>query len=498
MRYKFFNKIVILGSIVLLLSDCKKPLETTPKNSLELTFALDTKEGLQAVLTAIYNSLQTSGYYGRDFIVIPEVLADNCEITTANSNRFITQGNNTPGAHVGIWTAAYANINRANIILSFVDGNSKATAAEKQQWKGEAYFLRALMYHDLIKSYARSPLFLNSGTGGSFDLGVPLITMPVVNAESISYPKRNTITEVYTQIMQDLNQANSLLSNVGSGPSFPLLTAYRARKVAAQALASRVELYNGNWAQSERWADSVIIQNRVPLAPSTSYFNTTVAPGWGNAHPETIFGLSYQTGESNPGTDALQYIYYRNLPNIQGYGDVTTQTSLRSALGVVGTTSTDLRFTNLVSVQTKSSQQVFYSIKWPGVRQLGQDDIMILRTSEIFLNRAEARAKQGGAKEALAIADVNLIKARAGIATLATSGAGVLTGSALMNEILKERRVELAYEGHRLFDIVRNGLDVIKNPSSVVFGTNAYNFLIAPILQADIDANPQLVKNPGY
>ena len=184
------------------------------------------------------------------------------------------------------------------------------------------------------------------------------------------------------------------------------------------------------------------------------------------------------------------------MPSIQGYADATTQLSLRNAYGVVGTTSTDLRFTNLVSVQTKSSQQVFFTKKWPGLRQLGQDDIMIFRTSEIYLNRAEARARQGGAKEALAIADVNLIKARAGIPTLVVSGG--LTGNALITEILKERRVELAYEGHRLFDLVRNGLDVNKNPSNIVFGTNAYNFLIAPILQADVDANPQLIKNPGY
>ena len=152
----------------------------------------------------------------------------------------------------------------------------------------------------------------------------------------------------------------------------------------------------------------------------------------------------------------------------------------------------------MVSVQTKSSQQVFFTKKWPGLRQLGQDDIMILRTSEVLLNRAEARAKQGGAKEALAIADVNMIKSRAGIPILAIAGPGVLTGAALISEILKERRVELAYEGHRLFDLLRNGLDVNKNPSNIVFGTNAYNFLIAPILQADVDANPQIVKNPGY
>ncbi len=490
MRNKYFIKIAFGLAIVSMFTACKKSLDTTPKNSIELTAALKTKEGLQATLIAIYNSLQTSGYYGRDFIVIPEILADNVEITTANSNRFITQGNNSPGAHVGIWTAGYANINRANIVISFID-NTQATAAEKAQFKGEAYFLRALMYHDLIKSYARSPLFLSSGTGGNFDLGVPIITAPVITADAITYPKRNTIAEVYTQIMQDLNNANSLLFNAG-------VSQYRPRKVSAQALASRVELYNGNWAQSERWADSVILQNVVPLAPASTYFNTTSAPGWGNAHPETIFGLSYQTGENNPGTDALQYIYYRNLPTIQGYGDATTQLSLRNAYGVVGTTTSDLRFTNLVSVQTKSSQQVFYTKKWPGVRQLGQDDIMLLRTSEAYLNRAEARAKQGVAKEALAIADVNLIKARAGIPTLATAGPGVLTGAALIAEILKERRVELAYEGHRLFDLVRNGLDVNKNPSNIVFGTNAYNFLIANILQADLDANPQLVKNPGY
>ena len=92
---------------------------------------------------------------------------------------------------------------------------------------------------------------------------------------------------------------------------------------------------------------------------------------------EMIFGLSYQTGENNPGGEGLQYIYYRNLPSIQGYADATTQPSLRNAFGVVGTTSSDLRFTNLVSVQTKSSQHVFFTKKWPGLRQLGQDDIMI-------------------------------------------------------------------------------------------------------------------------
>jgi hypothetical protein len=489
-----FFKLFILLFAVASITSCKKQLETTPNNSLDLTFALDTREGLQATLIAIYNSMQGSGYYGRDFVVIPELLADNCEITTSNSNRFIGQANNTPNNHVNIWSAAYANINRANIVLASIDANSKVTALEKQTWKGEAYFLRALLYHDLVRSYARAPLYLNSGRGGNFDLGVPILTTPVISASGISLPPRKKVSEVYDFIMQDLLQANNLLVNTG--------TTNRPRKVAAQALAARVELYRGNWVQSERWADSVILQNNIPLAPALTYFNNTAAaPSWGNAHPEQIFGLSYQTGEGNPGTDALQYIYYRNLivsPAIQGYGDVTTQLSLRNDMGVVANVSSDLRFTRLVSQQTKSSQLCYYSTKWPGLRTLGQDDIMILRTSEVVLTRAEARANQGGAKEALAIADLNQTRTRAGLSALPTSGAGVLTGAALLTEIAKERRVELAYEGHRLFDLLRTGKDVNKNPSNIIFGSNAYDYLVAGILQADHDTNPNLVRNPGY
>ena len=494
MKNTFFKLFIVLFAIANLTS-CKKQLETNPKNSLDLTFALNTRVGLQATLLAIYNSMQGSGYYGRDFVVIPELLADNCEITVGNSNRFINQGNNTPNNHVNIWSGAYSNINRANVVLSRIDANPSVSALEKQIWKGEAYFLRALLYHDLVRSYARAPLYPNSGRGGVFDLGVPILTTPIIAADAIVLPPRKTVSEVYDFIMQDLLLANSLLLNTGSN--------YRPRRVAAQALAARVELYRGNWAQSERWADSVILQNTTPLAPASTYFNnTTAAPSWGNAHPEQIFGLSYQTGEGNPGTDALQYIYYRNLTAlpvaIQGYADVTTQLSLRNDMGVVANVSTDQRFTRLVSLQTKSSQLCYFTTKWPGLRVLGQDDVMILRTSEVVLTRGEARANQGIGKEALAIADLNLTRVRAGLTAFPTSGVGAPTGAALLAEIAKERRVELAYEGHRLFDMLRTGKDVNKNPSNIIFGSNAYDYLIAGILQSDHDTNPNLVRNPGY
>jgi len=494
MKYNLIYKLMLFALVTASFSSCKKMLDTQPKNSLDLTFALSSREGLQATLIAVYNSLQGSGVYGRDLILIPELLSDNAEITSNNSNRFIAQGNNTPGNHINIWANHYININRVNLIIANID-KSEATATEKSQWKGEAYFLRALLYHNLIKVYARAPLFLNSAPPGVFDAGVPIIKDPVIDAASIAYPARNKVSEVYDFIMQDIVAANALLTNSGS--------VFRPKKVANQALASRVELFRGNWSESERWADSVTLSGAATFASAAAYFvKSGTAAGWGNNHPETLFGLSYVTGEGNPGTDGLQYIYYRNLtasPAIQGYADVTTQQSLRNdygTIGATGTTSTDLRWQNLISIQTKSGQQVFFTLKWPGLKLLGQDDIMILRTSEVILNRAEARARQG--KESLAIADLNMTRTRAGLTAFPTSGVGAPTGAGLVAEILKERRVELAYEGHRIFDILRTGGDVIKSPSSIVFNSPSYNFLIAPVLQADFDVNKNLVKNPGY
>lgn len=496
MKNNFLKIIVVCLCSLVIFNGCKKFLDTTPKNSLDLTFALSTREGLQAILVSIYDALQTSGYYGRDFIVIPELLADNSEITSNNTNRFINQANNSPNSHVNIWAVAYRNINRANLILGNIDG-SQASASEKILWKGEAYFLRALFYADLIKAYSRNPLYLSTSPAGPFDLGVPIMKTAVIDAAVITFPARNTVVEVYDFIMEDLVLANSLLTNTGNG--------YRARRVAAQALASRVELYRGNWAQSERWADSVILGAAVPLAPATTYFNlSATAPSWGNGHPETIFGINYLVGENSPGSDGIQYINYRNIPSIQGYADVTTQTSLRNDMGttgVAGITSADQRFTKLISIQLKSGQQVFYTIKWPGLKGngvAGLDDIMILRTSEIFLNRAEARARQGAGKDALAIADLNQTRTRAGLVAFPASGTGAPTGAGLIVEILKERRIELAFEGHRLWDILRTGSDITKSPANITLGSNAYNFLYANVLQTDLDVNPNLVKNPGY
>jgi starch-binding outer membrane protein, SusD/RagB family len=460
--------IIYLSLFALVITSCSKVLETTPRNEVDLGTATTNLEALQGVLVAVYNQLQGSGYYGRDFIVIPELLADNAEITAQNSNRFVQQANNTPRSHQGIFAGAYTGIFRCNFVLKFAD---KATtdATIQNQLKGESYFLRSLLYFDLVRTYARNPRFLVN----NFDLGVPIILDPVTDLTQVTYPNRAKVSEVYAQIVSDLNSAISLLPAGGNR--------YKANKAAAQGLLSRVYLYMGNWVEAENKATDCINSNFATFADSANYYGK-----WGNGSPEQLFGISYEASESLV-FDAIQSIYYFH-PTFQGYGDITARAELLNDFY-----PGDYRRSKLIKQTTKGTQTVYYTLKWPGAKgAFGLDDIMIIRITEVYLNRAEARAMQTG-KEALALQDLNKVHVRAGLAPL-----GPLTGQALIDAIQRERRLELAFEGHRLYDLLRWGRDVVKGGATTSLAWDDYR-LIAPIPQGEIDVNPNLKpQNPGY
>ncbi|WP_315819965.1 RagB/SusD family nutrient uptake outer membrane protein [Paraflavitalea speifideaquila] len=423
---------------------------------------------MKATITAIYNGLQATGYYGRDYIAATEVLTDNGEITTSNSNRFVAQGRNTPGSHVGIFNAAYSNIFRANFVLKYVDG-TEASDADRARLKGNAYFLRGLCYFDLVKNYARNPAFIVNG----FDLGVPIVTDAILDVYKIEYPSRAKVGAVYTQIINDLKQAITLLDDA-EAPK-------RASKTSSQALLSRVSLYNGNWDDAEKYATDALATKVATFAADSSSYLTK----WGNGYPEMILGLGYESYESL-GTDCIQGIFFR-YNGITGYGDITARAELLNDYY-----TNDRRRKNLIAIQTKGTQTVNYTLKYPNEKKVfGTDDIMLLRISELYLNRAEARARKAAADEVGAMDDLNKIHVRAGLAPLA-----VLTGQSLVDAIWRERRLEFAFEGHRLYDLLRTGKNLVK-------GTTTINWddykLIAPIPTTELDTNPNLKpNNPGY
>lgn len=485
---------LFLFGICLLLNGCNALLDVKPTDSLLTTDAFSDLANNNATLVAVYQDMETVDYYGRDFVLLPDILADNGFLTRVESGRFANYDRNRIGAHIDLYALAYRNINRLNLVIANVDAAAGETAA-KNQLKGEALFLRALHYFDLVRTYARPPEKLVNG----FDLGVPLELKPTATADQLDYPARATVSNVYTQIGQDLSAAIGLLDNSRT-PS-------RAGKVAAQALASRVYLYRQDWKNAETFATETI--NAATSAGVTLATTANYAQSWGNNYPEAIFQLTFQAGRGLE-SESLQAAYYIH-PRFNGWGDVSAR---RFFMGDQGTEpglygADDLR-RNVYRRTAKSGQNVIFPLKFPGAKTYGADDIMVLRLSELYLNRAEARARQGNAAGALA--DVNVIHTRA----LPGKPLANLIGPALLTAIWRERNAELGFEGHRLFDLLRTA-DLSKSgdgPGSFIKVSDAFydrqiagnltNIslddyrLISRLPGIELQANPNLKQNPGY
>ncbi len=456
-----------------LLTACEKQLELEPKDSQSTGQALSTMKGIDAAVVGMYANMRSANYYGRYLFMYGDLSSADVYLAKANSNRFISTFQRSFAAvdvdALGIWTAAYSTISRANNIINAVD-NVSATQAEKDLAKGQSLFVRALAYFDLVRTFAKP-----YNQGGGSQPGVPVVTVTDINGT----PARNTVAEVYTRIIEDLNQAKTLLSATSKD------TKVTASKYAASALLSRVYLYKEDYNNAIAEANLVTAAGYSLVTPAQlPTFYSTVGTS------EEIFTLKFVSTESL-GSDNLGNMYLK-----PGYGDVRVSPDL-----VVVFDANDERYKNYIGPFTNSPLE-FQNNKFKS-----QDGIQglyspkILRLSEIFLNRAEAYAKT--ARDAQALTDLNAVRTQRGLAAL--SG---ITGAVLVDSILTERRRELMFEGHRAFDLMRNGLAVVRNycnqPTEVSTTQCTYPAndpkMIAPIPQAEIDANPSLVgqQNPGY
>jgi hypothetical protein len=199
-------KIYILALGLMVIASCSDFLELTPAQSLSTNEALEDLDGFETALFGAYDNLQSVGYYGREMVVMPEIEADLVYLTIQNSNRFI---NNyiynfipTNGDYTDLWNQAYRTILRVNNIINNIDA-IEGDAAVKNQIKGEALAIRALAHFDLVRWFAKQP---TNGNAGS-DLGVPIILESIIDE-----PARNTVSEVYSQVVSDLNAAKGLMT----------------------------------------------------------------------------------------------------------------------------------------------------------------------------------------------------------------------------------------------------------------------------------------------
>jgi starch-binding outer membrane protein, SusD/RagB family len=467
-----FNQIVLVTGLIAMTAfvSCKQEfLDLKPYDSVTATDALKSESDLLVASRGMYAGLRNTDIYGRTLPILGDLMADNIYISGKNSGRYTAQSNysvTVTNAEVSNnWSSSYNVILRANNIIN----STVPSSVNVDQYKGEAYAVRALTYFNLIRVFARP--YAENPTGP----GVPL----VLTYDRDKKPARNTVAEVYTQILSDLNQAFTLMTKYSGSSVFS--------KYAAKGLAAKVNLYKGDYTAALANANEVITSGGFTPLTTTNYaaYWSSPIPNSASNKLETLFEVS-SDNIANQGTNALAYIYSQ-----AGYGDMLANPALNALYG-----GTDVRKA-LISSGTRGGAASLFVNKYPNTQNASdKDDTKVLRLSEIYLVAAEAAARLGGVNEVEALSKLNFIVSRRDGSLVYVS-----TGAQLISDIIQERRKELAFEGDRFFDLNRLQLDVVRStnyPAAARTITYSDTRRIAPIPQAERDVNPTIVQNPGY
>lgn len=469
---KQFINIIILG-IFLLMTSCEKLIDIDPRQEIDAEDALTNPEAVSAATISLYARLRSVSLYGRDMIAIPELLADNADNTGAG-NRLVGQSLNQPRSHMSNWQASYYGINECNLVLEALD-NLEAGEAFKRHTRGQALFLRGLFYHNLLRVYAYDPTAIVAGANKG---GVPIMLNGVTAVEQIVYGDRKSIESGYELVYSDLTEAYSLLEGVSSSRA-----PHYATQGAVAAIMSRVALYNGDYARVVEEANNAFASGAATFPLSSGL----VASWRSEVHPESFFEVMFTTPDNVGSNESLRATFMTRTTidsdNPASHGNVVLSENLydqyadddiRRELVMLGAATTNRTLHEITKFASKN-----------GVPNL--DNVPVIRYAEVILNKAEAHYRLGETEEANA--ELNRIRERAGLATVN------LVGDELMAEILQQRRIEFAFEGHRFFDLKRLGMDIVKPTGNILF--DDYRIL-ANIPTREIDVNPNLEQNNGY
>ena len=451
------NKILLFLSAVAL-SGCSEVLDVRPTSSVPGEIAITDAAGARAAQAGMYAGLQAAGLYGHRFIDWTELMSDNLRFSGTfddykdADNYQLRADNNTVAT---IWNAAYNEINRANEILANVPNITTLDDTEKNEILGEAYFIRALMYHDLVKFYG----------------GVPLRLEPVSSAAEAADISRATVAETYTQILADIAQAKALVTA-------PKSATRTASLGAVYALEARVRLYQANYAAAEAAAAQVEALG-YSLAPNFS----ELFEASGANTPEDIFRVTFTPTQAQ----SLSF-YYLPKGALGGRYEVAPTTGPGSVVAFFDPASN-----GNITTYAPTDRRGIWSISRNGTRayvskfrnSAGDEDLHVIRLGEVILIRAEALAQLNRLPEA--VAEYNRLRVRAGLAPDPTTG---LTQAGVLAAIARERRLELAFEGDRWADLIRTG-------QATAIGAPAQQTIL-PIPQREIDTAPGITQNPGY
>lgn len=475
-----------------------------PSTAVSQGVALSNPDAVRGIRASMYDRMHNATAMTTNWLLGPSALADN---TYFRSNQERHQGlnRNLPGAGIGTgaWNNLYNLINDANILISGVE-EGVMPAGEMSKLRAEAYFFRALAMHHGVRIFGYDPdgqggvVSPSGGVGEGFNLGIVIRTEPTLAVEDATNKPRATVTEVYSQIESDLEQALSLMQGISSDVKEQ--SRFFVSEAAIQALWARVNLYQRDWSAADTRAQNAIDQAEAAfgssLAAPDSASLRSIFDETAGGNPEAIFTIDTNPQTESGGVNnslaaytAMQYnaqlptqdllgLYPEDDPRVAAwYGPCFNDISGDPVTGCEAINDAGFELQKYAAEQGASTFA---------------DDYTHFRIAEMVLIQAEARLRTMGPSAAMD--RLNDLREQRGAEDLSASGF-----DDAYDKILNSRRRELVAEGHRFFDLKRLGRDIQKAPET---GREAVPFNSFKILddlpQSQIEVNPELVQNPGY
>lgn len=442
-----------LVSVSLTACNEEELLNPTPLTSLADVEAFANPDRVLAQVNGLYASVKSGQFLGGRYLIYIDVRGEEFLNITNNGVTALSAWNHTENSlsnePTNLWNAAYLAINRANLFLAGIDANPNVVETTlANQYRGEARLLRALTYLQLVQLYAQ-PFTKDNGASP----GLPLRLQAEVGTGNNDLA-RSTVAQVYDQVIQDLTFAEQ---NLPASYANATLNTTRAHKNTAIALKTRAYLNMGRWADVVTEANKIVSATAPFRAASgvTHQLQASVQTVFSNyITTESIFSLPMSSNDL-PGTQNGLGSYY--LPVI-GIGDF----SLNPA-GIIGNAAfatTDAR-RSFVRNDFVSDQSRNRLVKFPTGPQ-HTDWVPVIRYAEVLLNLAEAKARlTPGSVDEQGLALLNAVRGRSNPTGVYTA-AGLATGTALVDAILLERRIELLGEGFRSNDLLRTGQSTLR------------------------------------
>ncbi|MGX5855031.1 RagB/SusD family nutrient uptake outer membrane protein [Dyadobacter jiangsuensis] len=473
------KKLLILVTVLLFSVSCEDNLQEEPLSFLEESNSFKTSADATAALNAVYDRLK--GIYGMTMIDLADLNGDECEVREENGGGSEIHKNlYNSGTRLFdvFYTNSYALIDRANRVIANVPGIPMDTKL-RDQIVGEAKFMRALAYFNLVQAFGDVPLLTT-------------VSNDVVNVEV----PRDPADKVYAQIITDLLEAEKVLPLKYTAAT----EQGRATSGAAKGILAKVYLTRRQWVEATAKAKEVIDSDVYKLVPD---FRDVYVPEKENGS-EHIFSVQFscvlpQYGSAMAENFAIYFSYPINLTGgsyqvVPAYAQSFSEGDYRKTVTVIEEKT--IANGSVVKSRTGPHMDKYWDPLACGAGR-ARNNFIVIRYADVLLMYAEAINELGG-PTADAYAAINQVRARArnGAQQGVLPDLKDLSQAQFRDAVFRERGLELSFEGHRRWDLLRTGRYVAQMQKLGITANEKH--LLYPIPVQEIDVNPSLKQNPGY